>query len=235
MDTKSVRGGSEKVGAARCGCPTTGRLQRIVSTLVCTLLKDVVGTLIANESMEWVQALCGCPIIGHLRTLLCVYVSRISYGGGFSIQTRRKNLQSAHFDGNRAVVGRAVAKLPVVVASPAKDNLAKDVRAGEFFSYGYLSVGDDSADEFDRIGAVGGGSVAELSVQVVSPANELAQLSAAGVPKAGREVVDRIQRGDNGRSVLVVGRAVAELAVEVVSPTTSAALHRGASDVAACK
>ncbi|MCK6511788.1 hypothetical protein L6R29_17670, partial [Myxococcota bacterium] len=43
VSTSSVREVREKVGAAPCGCPITGRLQQTASTLMDTLLTDIVG------------------------------------------------------------------------------------------------------------------------------------------------------------------------------------------------
>ncbi|MCK6510858.1 hypothetical protein L6R29_12935 [Myxococcota bacterium] len=51
----AVREVREKVGADRCGCPITGRLQQTASTLMGTLLTDMVGMMIANEWHELVQ------------------------------------------------------------------------------------------------------------------------------------------------------------------------------------
>ncbi|MCK6513237.1 hypothetical protein L6R29_25180, partial [Myxococcota bacterium] len=61
VSTSSVREVREKVGAAPCGCPITGRLQQTASTLMDTLLTDIVGMMIANEWHELVQVFANRP------------------------------------------------------------------------------------------------------------------------------------------------------------------------------
>ncbi|MCK6511993.1 hypothetical protein L6R29_18785, partial [Myxococcota bacterium] len=75
VSTSSVREVREKVGADRCGCPITGRLQQIASTLLDTLLTDIVGMMIANEWHELVQVQQGAARLQGVYVLFFVYAS----------------------------------------------------------------------------------------------------------------------------------------------------------------
>jgi hypothetical protein len=86
----------------------------------------------------------------------------------------RGRIQANHLDGNLVFNDGAIAKLAVAVVSPALDATTHEQRAGVIPANGYRLNRRFEANHPYGSGASGGGAIAELSIEVVTPALEAA-------------------------------------------------------------